>query len=419
MVLRTMSAELNRARRIVHYTLGGVVILAISKIAFGLYFNSNAIVADGIHSFGDALIIILVIIALKFMSRKPTERFPYGYYKVEDLVVLFLSVIFVFLALQIIFESFTTIILWEFETVNIYASLVGFASGIVSLFLAEMQEKAAKLTNAQSILLNAKEMRYDALSSTMVGLALLIGDYIRLPMDSIAALIISFFILKIAIEGIKDSLLDLMDAWEKPKLLEEIRKIILKHEGVVFVKNVRLRKAGPLILGDASIGVSDRLTLPQIRSIEESIINQIKTLGISDFVLHVLPVEEKVSRVAIPISENKIISDHFGRAPKLLIAEVNKENGTFKILQEVENPYVQETDKAGILLVRLLSEFKVSSVIAKNIGENAFYMLRGHNIKIYKAEAEDVEDVLKKYLKNELTLLEKPTKRSEKLQENL
>lgn len=65
--------------------------LAVIKYSVGILSGSIALVADAVHSLTDVISSIGVLLGLKISSRKPTEAFPYGFYKAENIVSLLLA----------------------------------------------------------------------------------------------------------------------------------------------------------------------------------------------------------------------------------------------------------------------------------------------------------------------------------------
>jgi len=80
-------------------------LLAIIKGVVGFYSGSIALIADSIHSFSDIVTSLAVYIGLKLSSRKPDEMFPYGYYKIETLTSLIVSILIILTGFEIALES--------------------------------------------------------------------------------------------------------------------------------------------------------------------------------------------------------------------------------------------------------------------------------------------------------------------------
>ena len=65
---------------------------AIEEV-IGLMTNSAVLLSDAIHGGSDLISVITSWIGLKIAQRKPTQKFPYGFYKAENLAALVVSVL--------------------------------------------------------------------------------------------------------------------------------------------------------------------------------------------------------------------------------------------------------------------------------------------------------------------------------------
>ena len=65
--------------------------LAIFKILIGIGGNSQALVADGLHSFSDLLSDALVLILGKAGSKHPDREHPYGHQRIETLGAILIA----------------------------------------------------------------------------------------------------------------------------------------------------------------------------------------------------------------------------------------------------------------------------------------------------------------------------------------
>ena len=79
-------------------------LLFIFKFLTYMLSGSYAILADAVHSFSDSFTSILVLIGITFSKRK-TKTFPFGLYKLENLVSLFVSFAIIYTGYEIVVES--------------------------------------------------------------------------------------------------------------------------------------------------------------------------------------------------------------------------------------------------------------------------------------------------------------------------
>ena len=73
------------------------LMVGFSELIIGVFTLSIALVADGIQSFADAGVSLIVWTGLKLSRRKPDKRFHFGYHRVETLssiaAALFMAII--------------------------------------------------------------------------------------------------------------------------------------------------------------------------------------------------------------------------------------------------------------------------------------------------------------------------------------
>ena len=110
------------------------VTLFIFKLIFGILTKSVALQADAFDSMTDIVMSITALIALLLTRKKPNEKFPYGYYKMENLMSLFISLFIFFTAYNIVIQSFTSILaFFSGQSREIHSSPLIFLFLILSL----------------------------------------------------------------------------------------------------------------------------------------------------------------------------------------------------------------------------------------------------------------------------------------------
>ncbi len=409
------NVNIRRAQKIARISFLTILVLALVKIFSGVLFGSSGLIADGLHSLLDSILILTVIIIVSFITREPSEKFPYGYYKAEDLTVLFLSIFFLVMAMDLIHESLSAIIAGEYMLVNPLAAIIAFCSGAISYTIGTIQERVARSANISSLLLNSREMKYDSISSGFVGASIVLGNSFGIPLDKIAAIILGFVVSLVALRSLKDATLSLLDAWNRPQIMEKVRGILLALPRVRGVRMIRLRKAGPIIFGDAIILVDEKLDVEEAHRLADEAEETIKreVPNIFEILIHIEPARRTIYNIAIPVElsgEKAEISEHFGRASYLMIVEVNTEAKTHRLREIVNNPFTTERDKAGIKTVRLLVAKGIDAIITRNIGDTAYFLLRGHNIKIYRADTPIVDKAIEGFLYGMCRELDAPTR---------
>ncbi len=72
------------------------ILLSLSKVGVGFVYNSQLLIADGIHSASDLLTDFFSIIGLKFANKPKDEAHPFGHGNLEYASSLTVSVLIFF-----------------------------------------------------------------------------------------------------------------------------------------------------------------------------------------------------------------------------------------------------------------------------------------------------------------------------------
>lgn len=93
------------------------------------------------------------------------------------------------------------------------------------------------------------------------------------------------------------------------------------------------------------------------------------------------------------------VNEVFARCPYFLIVEI--ENKKAQKVEAIENKVANQLGQAGISASKLIAEYDVKAVIAKNVGPRALDVLNQFNIDVYLGEGV-IEEVLKKFIDGKL-----------------
>lgn len=274
-------------------TIIGNAILAIIKVSVGLFSRSNAMIADGIHSFSDVISTIGVIIGLKLSSKPDDKGHPYGHERIESLCSLFLALMLLAVAIGISYAGINNIL-----TGNI--SIPGFAAILAALLSIVSKEwmyfytiKYARLINSASLKADAWHHRSDSLSSigALIGI---IGARMGFPiLDSLVSLVISALIIKVAYDIGKESISQLIDTSANDDIINEITEKITSINGVKKIDTLKTRLHANKIYVDVEISVDSTISVKNGHDIAINVHNLIEenTL-IKHCMVHINPLSD-------------------------------------------------------------------------------------------------------------------------------
>lgn len=271
----------NRTKKAQQVTWFGFIVnmfLSLGKLLAGIYGNSAAMVADGVHSFSDSGTDIVVLGFIRISGRGSDKNHRYGHGKFETFATLIISLALLLVGIGICRSGIQNIIRsFSGETLmrpSLIALIAAFVSIITKEWLYQYTFKVGKSIENQAIVANAWHHRSDALSSigTLLGVAgaIFLGERWRI-LDPLAGVIVSFFIILVAIKLGLPSVKELMEAALPDEVEEEILGIVHQTPGVKGSHRLKTRKIGNSYAIDIHIQMAGTLSLAESHDIASEI----------------------------------------------------------------------------------------------------------------------------------------------------
>ncbi len=152
------------------------VLLALAKIIVGFLYNSQLLIADGIHSASDLLTDIFAMIGL-YIAKKPVDdEHPFGHGSLEYAASLTVSVLIFFMTYELVTELITNWNIVATSVSNIVLT-VSIATFVVKLFLSYYVLYKARVLDSHTLKSSGTESLADAYSTIVVIAGLLITNY--------------------------------------------------------------------------------------------------------------------------------------------------------------------------------------------------------------------------------------------------
>ena len=285
----------NEIKKITIWGLIVNILISTIKLIIGLLGNSQAVVADAVHSFSDCSTDIVILFGIKYWSTPPDSKHPYGHQKIESFITISIGLILLLTACGIGYNAIITINKTHTEPIKLFA-IVG---PILSLIFKELLFRKTYLvgvkTNSSSVKANAWHHRTDALSSIPVLIAVIASliDPKLSFLDNIGAIIVAAFILKLSIKIIFKNINELIDTGVSEKEINHISKIIKNNDGVLGFHKIRTRKLGSSIFIDLHLEVDGNLSVTKGHLISEEVKSALMKNNpkIIDVMVHLEPKE--------------------------------------------------------------------------------------------------------------------------------
>ncbi len=234
----------HRLKRATDIALAINIFLFIIKAIVGVISNSMAVISEALNSFTDVLVSIGIKIAVKISRDNPDQKHQFGHNAAQPIAAFILAVFAFVVGINIIEESIKRLI--EPQKINAIPSvyIVLVITIITKIILSRYQVKIAKLFRSPAIHAASVDSINDVLASSIALLGV-IGAYFQLEyFDSIAGILVAFFIFKSGYEVAKENLDYLMGRSAEKEFEIMIRQITMNIEGVKGINDLRSHYVG-------------------------------------------------------------------------------------------------------------------------------------------------------------------------------
>ena len=292
--------------------IGGVLdlFLGFIKVLVGYIGNSQALIADGIHSLSDLITDILVLVATKQSAQAADEGHPYGHDRIQTLVSLALAGSLGIIAIVIAWDAVIRIVSPEsllqpgFWPLAVAAISVVSKEGYFQYVVRHPSTATSRMLYA-----NAWHSRSDALSSlaVIVGVGGVLAGFAWA--DAFAAIVVAGLLLVVAYRIGREGAEELIDSAASPVLNANMRKTILSIEGVRDSHELRTRRMADKVLADVHIRVDPLISVSEGHRIGDEVMDTLKTRfpEVGDVVVHIDPEDDIVGDVYSKLPMRSVI----------------------------------------------------------------------------------------------------------------
>ena len=280
-------------RRVTWIGLGANIFLSIAKLIMGLWGNSQAVVADAVHSLSDTSSDIVILVGVRYWTAPADECHPFGHGKMESFVTLFIALLLWGVAWGIGNHAVDALLNPQPMTLGAGVILAPLLSILVKEILFRITHRVGVEFNASSVKANAWHHRTDALSSipVLVAVGAVIIDPDMAFLDPVGALIVTVFIVKVGGQILFTSLNELMDTGMSQPEVAHVEKIIRTTPGVRGVHKIRTRRLGGAYYVDLHLEVDGELSVREGHDISEEVKIELirRNTTIIDVMVHLEP----------------------------------------------------------------------------------------------------------------------------------
>ena len=283
--------RLHAIARVLGVTLVLNLAVAVAKVAAGLWASSLALVADGVHSIGDASSNILGFLAIRVASRPPDRDHPYGHQKFETFAAAAVALL-LFLGC---YEIGKQAVERFFAPAQTRVGPLGFwvvgITMLVNLFTTLYERREGRRLQSELLVADSMHTRLDVFVSATVLLSLAATRLGYPTSDLVIALGICGFLAWASFRILAQNLNILSDA----SILDpqRVAEVVGQVPGVAGCHRVRTRGRPHQIFMDLHIQVGPGLDTAASHAIAHAVQDRLRDTfpGLADIVIHTEPPE--------------------------------------------------------------------------------------------------------------------------------
>ena len=281
-VINPSIATTERGIWAIKWSFAVLMVTALFQVGVVVISGSIGLLANTVHNFGDAVTAIPLWIAFMFARLKPSQRFTYGYSRVEDLAGVIIVLIITISAIIAGYESVNRFFhpqLVEHLWIVVAASVIGFLG---NKGVAIFRIKVGKEIGSAALIAEGYHARVDGWTSLAV-LASAIGIWLGFPLaDPIIGVQYGKAVFSRMFDGVE------------PEVIDEIRHAAHHIPKVQAVTDVRSRWLEHRLHAEMNIAMASKLSVAEGHAIAKEVQHQLfhHLSYLSRAVIHVDPIEE-------------------------------------------------------------------------------------------------------------------------------
>ncbi len=283
------------SQRVTWVSVAVNLLLTVVQFIIGVLGNSQALVADSVHTLSDLFTDFMVLIALFHSKKAADAEHPYGHERIETATTLLLGIMLLAVGIGIVWRAGARLLdaepLLTPDLITLWAALF---TMVAKEILFRYLLRTAERYNSDMLRANAWHSRSDAVSSLVVvaGIGGSLLGFVYL--DAIAAIAVAGMIIKVAFDLGWPAIQELVDTGLDTQTVQRIRRLILSVDGVRALHLLRTRRLGGHALVDVHIIVDESISVSEGHYISETVrARLVKEIdSVTDAMVHIDPEDD-------------------------------------------------------------------------------------------------------------------------------
>lgn len=221
------------------------ILLFAFKLAVGTISGAVSITADAMNNLSDATSAVVTLIGFKLAEKPADADHPYGHARYEYLSGLAVAGLIVVIGFELAKTSVEKIIHPTEVIFSLPVCIVLVGSVLVKLWMCLFNRRLGKLVDSTALLATAADSRNDAISTSAVLLAGMVGTAFGWKIDGWMGLFVALFILYSGAMLAKETISPLLGENASPQLRQQIADLVASVPEVLGYHDLMVHDYGP------------------------------------------------------------------------------------------------------------------------------------------------------------------------------
>lgn len=265
------------------------LLLLVIKMIFGLISSSQSLIADAVNSAGDIVASLVSIIGIKVASKPGDKEHPYGHGKAEYIFAALVGISMIIASITMIKNAILSMMSNSTVNVSIFLILVCVVTILVKFSLMMYSKSQYKKTDSILIRCNMEDHRNDMFVTLGVLIGIICSKFGFYFVDGIIGILISIWIVIVAIKIIYPACLVLIDT--QSNFIDEAKREVQNFKEIKSIDKFYISPVGDKYLAIIEISMDKEKSLSEVHEyidkIEKKLYENFKS--IIDINIHVNP----------------------------------------------------------------------------------------------------------------------------------
>lgn len=221
------------------------LLLFVFKLVVGTISGAVSITADAMNNLSDASSAVVTLIGFKLAEKPADADHPYGHARYEYLLGLAVAGLIVVIGFELAKTSVEKILHPAEVIFSLPVCIVLVGSILVKLWMGLFNRRLGKMVNSTALLATAADSRNDAISTTAVLLAGILGTAFGWKIDGWMGLAVALFILYSGAMLAKETISPLLGENASPELRQQIAELVSSVPEVLGYHDLMVHDYGP------------------------------------------------------------------------------------------------------------------------------------------------------------------------------